>query len=218
MTTSSTRAPLALWRRISCFRARWRCISASTRKRSYPFESTSTANYRGHIATYEISDGRLYLVDLQKAVPYGEKPTDPPGKLVKELFPQALDDHGKVPVEWFTGNIRIFGKPEQRHYQSPGDAKGYDDTVFTTVSLLQIDKGAVKRETTFPFDEYWQKFETVAAYEALKPRRNPPFPNTPPFSPSTPRTGRKLARSNPKAPRNPRRTTPCFSPATSRLR
>ncbi|PTX99225.1 hypothetical protein DB345_02295 [Spartobacteria bacterium LR76] len=138
-------------------------------EKKYPFESTSTANYRGHIATYEISDGRLYLVDIQKAVLPGEKPTDPPGKLVKEIFPQALDSHGKVPVDWFTGNIRIFGKPEKRHYQSPGDAKGYDDTVFTTVNLLQIDKGSVKRETMFPFDEYWQKFETVAAYEALKP-------------------------------------------------
>lgn len=138
-------------------------------EKKYPFESTSTANYRGHIATYEISDGRLYLVDIQRAVPYGEKPTDPPGKLVKELFSQALDARGRVPVDWFTGNIRIFGKPEKRHYQSPGDAEGYDETVFTTVNLLQIDKGVVKRETTFPFDEYWQKFQIVSDYETLKP-------------------------------------------------
>lgn len=140
-----------------------------------PFESASTANYRGHVATWEIADGRLYLVDIEtRSVPEPdsapEKTLPVQGKpLLQKLFPKAIDKKGRVFANWFDGNLRVFGKPVKRIYKHPESEESREIVDYTEVTLLQLKRGVVTRETSFPRDQYWAKFQTYLDYRKLKP-------------------------------------------------
>lgn len=62
---------------------------------NYP--GTSTANYRGYIASWEIIDNKLYLVDVTLPALFTE------GDSKANLFP----DEEKTFADWYTGRIRI---------------------------------------------------------------------------------------------------------------
>ncbi len=147
--------------------------------RENPFQSTSTANYRGHIATWEISENRLYLISLAHSdrtspeVRDGRSKADDPKaqseKLLRKIFPKQSNDDGKVFADWFTGNLRVLSKPVKRRYRETEDDEGYELTEFTEITLLQLDSGKVVRETNFPVDEYWTKFHIYLESRKLDP-------------------------------------------------
>ena len=147
--------------------------------RETPFESTSTANHRGHIATWELSENRLYLTSLSHsdrirpeeddARPQAENAKARSDKLIRKVFPKLVNDDGKVFADWFSGNLRVFSKPVKRQYKETDDDEGYELTEFTEITLLQVDKGKVVRETNFPVDLYWAKFNTYLQYRKLDP-------------------------------------------------
>ncbi|MEA3211922.1 MAG: hypothetical protein QOE70_4979 [Chthoniobacter sp.] len=139
-----------------------------------PFKSSSTANYRGHVATWEIADNRLFLVDLVErirpdadAAPKASTLKGEP--LLRKLFPKVIDEKGKVFASWFNGNLRVFGKPKKRTYKHQDDPEGYDVVEYTEITLLELKGGVVTRETSFPRDEYWSKFNIYLEYRRLKP-------------------------------------------------
>lgn len=85
-----------------------------------PFQSWSTANYRGHIATWRISDGKLYLVNVDTRRHYGRTGTYWPeeGKRldtlaapgyfgIASLEVQPTADDGAVVADWFSGVLEI---------------------------------------------------------------------------------------------------------------
>ncbi|MBP5548311.1 MAG: hypothetical protein J6X58_05435 [Bacteroidales bacterium] len=85
-----------------------------------PFQSWSTANYRGHIATWRISDGKFYLVKVDTRRHYGRTGTYWPeeGKRldtiaapryfnIVSLSVQSTMDDGTVLADWFSGVLEI---------------------------------------------------------------------------------------------------------------
>ena len=61
------------------------------------YPSTSTANYRGYIATWEVSDNKLYLIKVILPDFFSD------GNRQAELFP----GQEKAFASWYTGVIRI---------------------------------------------------------------------------------------------------------------
>ncbi|MGB8170961.1 MAG: hypothetical protein WCF18_25890 [Chthoniobacteraceae bacterium] len=145
-----------------------------SRSKKSPFEPSSTANYRGHVATWEIAGNRLYLIDLEKRV--SQEPESSAGKapvlrgkpLIRSIFPEVIDKEEKVFARWFSGNVRIFGKPVKRTYKHQDDVEGHEMVENTEVTLLELKNGVVTRLTSFPRDEYWKKFGTYLDYRRLK--------------------------------------------------
>ncbi len=85
-----------------------------------PFQGWSTANYRGHIATWRISDGKLFLVNVDTRRHYGRTGTYWPdegerrdtlaapgyfGIASLEVHPTQID--GAVVADWFSGVLEI---------------------------------------------------------------------------------------------------------------
>lgn len=85
------------------------------------FEVTSSANWRGYVATFSISDGKLYLFDIEGQVG---------GKSItgRELFKRRLP----LVAHWFTGSIFV----------SIGDFD-YDAQASRYVIEFMIEKGSV---------------------------------------------------------------------------
>ncbi|GEM_PF-2017366 len=153
---------------------------AADKKREYPFESQSTANWRGHIATYEITQDRLYLVKINPSsfASLGEKPDAAKAKEKKtqlktqlhEIFADRVGVDGKIPVTWYSGNLRVFSKPEKKQKQHQDDKTPREVVEFTEIALLQIKDGTVIKETSFPRSEYWEKFEIMQRHRQIAPK------------------------------------------------
>jgi hypothetical protein len=142
----------------------------------YPFPMVSTANYRGHVATYEIADNKLSLVKIAPSSITGmfDNDTKPEAvkavvqkeqaklnEILRKVFPDRTDANSPLPATWYTGHLRIFCTPEKRKYQSAEDKEAREVTEFTEIALLQIKDGAVVKEKRFPLGEYWGKFRLM---------------------------------------------------------
>lgn len=100
-----------------------------------PFQGWSTANYRGHIATWRISDGKLYLVNVDTRRHYGRTGTYWPeeGKRLDTLAApgyfgiaplevQPTQSDGAVVADWFSGVLEIGDEvtEERKRVESEG--------------------------------------------------------------------------------------------------
>ena len=85
-------------------------------------EGSSSANWRGYVACWQIHDGQLYLVAIDTYV--RNKRVG-----VQQLFPTRVRD-GRVLAEWFSGDLRVpDGK--QLQYVHMGYGSTYErDIVF----------------------------------------------------------------------------------------
>lgn len=102
---------------------------------------SSTANWRGYVATWEITEGRLYLVGIeswicnfQQYVAKNCKKAD-----LKELFRERYVN-GKVLANWFSGELRVpDGKLLEYVHMGYG-------SVYEREIILTIDAGIVTKE------------------------------------------------------------------------
>jgi uncharacterized protein (TIGR02996 family) len=79
-----------------------------------PFRSPHTANWRGYVATWELSDDALFLVGLDAWLAGGEGPTgrrggdpdwyDRGNASLEDVFP---GHGGRIAATWFTGELRV---------------------------------------------------------------------------------------------------------------
>jgi hypothetical protein len=92
------------------------------------FESNCTALWRGYIGTWEILDGRLYLIGLSGTLEDGTKVT------LASLFPGFPN---RVFAHWFSGTLRI---PEGKllDYVHMGYGSKYERDI-----LIRLEKGVV---------------------------------------------------------------------------
>lgn len=85
---------------------------------AYPFQGFSTANYRGHVAAWEIVEGRLYLTDVQvehyepnavapKVFDYIVKSYEPNQCGVKAKSGPP-SENGDVFADWFSGILECY--------------------------------------------------------------------------------------------------------------
>lgn len=93
------------------------------------FEYNCTALWRGYVGTWEIVDGRLYLIELHGSLEGGGEAS------VATIFPDYPD---RVFAHWYSGTIRI---PQGKllDYVHMGYGSTYERDLF-----LELEKGVVK--------------------------------------------------------------------------
>lgn len=101
------------------------------------FMSPHTANYRGYVASWEITDDKLYLISLSG----WKMDKDKPGKLdevdIGYIFP---DDPAPIFAKWFSGTLRA-PQGKMLHYIH----MGYE-SIYEKELQISIKNGVV---TTF---------------------------------------------------------------------
>ena len=93
------------------------------------FGFVCTANWRGYVATWEISEDTMYLVDLRSS---GSRSTD---LSIATLFPGSPN---KVKAEWFTGELRL-PRGKCIRYVHLGYGSVYEEEL-----IIEIKNGIVK--------------------------------------------------------------------------
>ena len=92
------------------------------------FEGARTDLWRGYVGTWEIREGRLYLIGLQ-----GEAPRGGEGNLAT-IFPEYPE---RVFAHWYSGTLRVPQGQEIQHVHA-----GYAST-FQSDLLISIERGVV---------------------------------------------------------------------------
>lgn len=98
------------------------------------FKRWGTACYRGYVGTWEISDGRLFLVKLSALTEAGDAVN-----YLETLFPESPE---RVFAHWYTDTIRL---PQGKllEYVHHAFASTYERDLF-----IEFDKGVVVRTYT----------------------------------------------------------------------
>lgn len=97
------------------------------------FTETNTALWRGYIGTWEILDGRLYLISLRGTLRNGE-----PASL-GAIFPDYPE---RVFAHWYSGILRI-PQGELLEYVHAGYGSIYESDL-----LIDVEKGVVINTST----------------------------------------------------------------------
>lgn len=124
---------------------------------------SSSANWRGYLATWAIADGRLVLTDVTVDVFEDRKIKEV--SILDQLFP----DGGPVVAHWYTGAL-VVAEGGLRSYQH----MGYGST-FERYQLLRIQDGVVLEHLRLSgeqFDEYkaakWKAYQGTDHYVAAR--------------------------------------------------
>ncbi len=98
-----------------------------------PFVASSTALWRGYVGSWEIVDGRLYLVALEGLLEDGSEAS------LASVFPQFPE---RVFAHWYSGTLRV---PQGRQllYVHAGYNSRYERDL-----LLEVERGVVTATRT----------------------------------------------------------------------
>ncbi len=134
----------------------------------YPHE-TSSGNWRGYVAIWEITDGELFLRGLDSWLCDSGTETAPPlcrKADLKELFGDKV--RGKVAATWFTGELRI-PEGKQLAYVHMGYGSVYERDVIIKVEAGKItgQKAIDNTKKELPVNQELQK------QELEKPKNSP---------------------------------------------
>jgi hypothetical protein len=108
---------------------------------------SSTALWRGYLATFEIHNNILYLRDIEISIrdtASKERHASKWISVLNEVFPDQKD----IVVDWLTG-LLVLPYGEILDYVHMGYASTYEHYI-----LLEIDKGVLKKELHFEAEEY----------------------------------------------------------------
>jgi len=115
-------------------------------KRKPKIECSSTALWRGYIATFEIKDNRFCLKDIKKEVKKrGCK--DCSERIWKSVTNKVFQGKSKVKASWFTGLIVLPYKFISRTDMAYSD-------VYERYTIFEIDKGDIKKEKVLNYKQY----------------------------------------------------------------
>jgi hypothetical protein len=105
------------------------------------FQMQNTANWRGYIATWEISENKFYLTQIEGMIKGGQPCS------VEFLFP---NQSGKVWANWFSGVLRIVdGKCLK--YIHMGYQSVYEREILITIEKGNVVKQEIKDNTKHKF-------------------------------------------------------------------
>lgn len=117
----------------------------------YPFKGTSTANYRGFIANWEIKDDKLFLYKIE----VGKKQFNPQHFKVKSNDP-SYNEEKEIFADWFSGVIECSFRKK-------------DDFNYITSYYFQIREGVIiEQEMTsgrIPNSDYFSNLEELKLYK-----------------------------------------------------
>lgn len=111
-------------------------------------EGSSTANWRGYVASWEIHEGRLYLIAIDTYVRKQKVG-------IVELFPGQVG-HGRILAEWFSGELRI---PDGERLQgvNMGYASTYERDIIFEVRNGQVISHTVIDNRNKPLPNEWER-------------------------------------------------------------
>ena len=93
------------------------------------WEMLSTANYRGHVAYWYVSDGKLYL---EKVVTYDNGPKECDYNVILKIL-DRYNDNGKICAQWMTRDI-IVGRGKTVRYDHAGFNRDYEEEIVVSVT------------------------------------------------------------------------------------
>ena len=129
----------------------------------------STGLWRGYIATFEVTEGQVFLKDIHIQVWDSTAPKDSYTMKLVSVIKDVFPDQTKIKVDWLSGLLVIpHGKMINYVHM------GYGST-FQHYILLEIDKGDLKKEKNFGYKEYekfrerqFEAFKKTEEYKKLK--------------------------------------------------
>lgn len=125
------------------------------------FEFTSTALWRGYVATFEIIDDKLFIKDIEVE---NTKP-DFTGNEWKSVLKDIFPDSDKIEADWFSGLLVLpYGKINNNIYMD------YSDYL-----VIEIENGKLNKEKKFTRKEFnkfkkrqFEAFKSTSEYEKGK--------------------------------------------------
>ena len=131
---------------------------------SRPKGSRSTNLWRGYIATFEILDKYLYVVDIQILKRKDNESESNWTSVLKEVFP----GQDRVRLDWFDGLLIIpYGEMTRSVYMGYG-------SLYEHYIILEIGKGELNKEKRLKGEEYttfkdkqFEKFKMTKEYKGI---------------------------------------------------
>jgi len=130
-------------------------------------EITSTALWRGYIATFEIQDSQLFVKDI--VIMDEDTLSDPHKTTWKSVFNQVFPNQKHIKVDWMKG-LLVIPNGELVNYVHMGYASIYENYI-----LLEIDKGNLIHEKNIKSEEYeklkdrqFNAFKKTNEYKKMK--------------------------------------------------
>jgi len=121
---------------------------------------TSTANFRGYVATYIIDNYELLLSEI--VISEYDKSTNKRTNKIKHLsdyFPGKIKNN-KVKVDWFNGLLQILIDPYKVWQKSPyGTDMYYID--YKSYAIFEIKNGNVVNILELPTKEYYLIYDKL---------------------------------------------------------
>jgi hypothetical protein len=149
--------------------------------------TSSSANWRGYVATWEIADNKLYLTKVASwlCVVFGEPSTCKQVELL-DIFPTEVAD-GKVLADWYTGVLRVpDGK--QLRYVHMGYGSTYERDLMFEVRAGAVSQPSVIDNTKIPLPP-----QNEAALRELEKLKQSALGNKPAFGPAKPKDAKTSA-------------------------
>lgn len=121
---------------------------------------TSSANWRGYVATWEVKSDRLLLVDIEMQFPAGNSKNKSSEFEYHSVLSKVFPEKKEVFADWFTGHI-IVPDGDLVRYTHMGYASTYEKYL-----VLRVEHGIVTKSANMPLKEFSQFRERqFAAYK-----------------------------------------------------
>ncbi|YCM47002.1 hypothetical protein V2O64_24480 (plasmid) [Verrucomicrobiaceae bacterium 227] len=135
----------------------------------YPFAPLHTANYRGHIAHWEIRDKALVLAGIKRVEMTFDEETSERDVIIvtlqpKDYFPK-FTKNGVVHASWFSGILVIRRSKIHEEIEGTTLFEGIEDHVF-----LYMEDGLITKEVVLSDAEH---SKSVGAYFRRRKTDNP---------------------------------------------
>ncbi len=128
-------------------------------------EVISSGNWRGYIATFEISEGSLLVNDITISKP---DPNKERGYIRESVLPTAFPNMSDRKMDWFSG-LLVAPLGERTGYVHLAYASQYEKYL-----LIRIQDGTVSESAQMSLEEYtafkgrqFEVFKTTTEYEAI---------------------------------------------------
>ncbi len=108
--------------------------------------TTSSGNWRGYVATWLITDGKLYLTKIDSWICTGETKKSCSRVTLSSIFGKKVKK-GRVLADWFTGELRIPDGKELQ-YVHMGYGSTYERDIIFTAKLGDVTGPYVIDNTT----------------------------------------------------------------------
>ncbi len=138
-----------------------------------PFDMMHTANYRGHVAHWELIDEKLYLKAIMVDAQGDEYVKNELGLFSEKLEPyelskmfrEGITEHGKF-ADWFDGEFLVLFGAKKKNLESGGYEITYDE-----YRMMYFEAGVLVEARSYTADEYYSALKQLKPDETLRTQK-----------------------------------------------